>query len=80
MRDNYISDGQNVDALCGMSEDKIAAGYSRIEKDNDIDSDVEWEMSHGAFDEIQEMQDEFSDGEDRNYFFVYIFSLLSIFL
>ena len=42
MRDNYISDGQNVDALCGMSEDKIAAGYSRIEKDNDIDSDVEW--------------------------------------
>lgn len=66
MRDNYISDGQNVDALCGMSEDKIAAGYSRIEKDNDIDSDVEREMSHGAFDEIQEMQDEFSDGENRN--------------
>ena len=42
MRDNYISDGQNINVLCGMSEDKIAAGYSRIEKDNDIDSDVEW--------------------------------------
>ena len=59
--DDSISDGQNLNVLCDMSEDKIAAGYSRIENENDIDSDDEWEMSRGAFDAIQEMQDEFND-------------------
>ena len=43
-------------------EDEIASGYSRKENDDDVDSDEEeWEMSRGAFDAIQEIQDEFDD-------------------
>ena len=52
----------NLEALCHMSEDEIASGYSRKENDDDVDSDEEeWEMSRGAFDAIQEVQDEFDD-------------------
>ena len=51
---------------CDMSEHEIAAGYSRIEKENDIDSDDECEMSRGTFEAIQEMPDEFDDEKDRN--------------
>ena len=66
MLDNPRSDGQNLDASCDMSEDEIAAGYSRAENENDSDSDEEWELSRGAFDAIQEMQDEFDDEGEKN--------------
>ena len=61
MLDGSISDGQNLDALCHMSEDEIVSGYSRTENEDDIDSEDEWGMSREAFDGIQEMQDEFDD-------------------
>ena len=64
--DDSITDGQNLDVFCDMSEDEIATGYSRIENENDIDSDGEWEMSRGGFGAIQEMQDEFDGEEDKN--------------
>ena len=44
-----ISDGQNLHALCGMTKDKIAARYSRLENENDIDSDDEWKMSRAVW-------------------------------
>ena len=34
--DDSISDGKNLVALC---EDEFAAGYSRLENENDINSD-----------------------------------------
>ena len=49
-----------------MFEDEIAAEYSRIENENDIDSDDEWKMSRGTFDAVQEIQEEFDGKEDRN--------------
>jgi len=61
MLDGSISKGQNLNALCHMSEDEIASEYSQVENEDDIDSEDEWEMSRGAFDAIQEMQNEFDD-------------------
>ena len=61
MFDDSISDDQNLDSLCHISEDEITSGYSRMENEDDIDSEDEWEMSRGAFDVIQEMQDKFDD-------------------
>ena len=66
MLDDSKLDGRNVDALCAIPDDKIVTGYSRIEKENDIDSDDKWELSRGAYDAIQEMQDEFHGKRDRN--------------
>ena len=61
MLDGSVSSGHNLDALCLISEDELASGYSRKENENDVDSEDEWEMSRGAFDAIQEIQDEFDE-------------------
>ena len=66
MLDDSVSDGQNLNALYGMSKHEIAAGYSRIKNENDIDSDSEWKMSRRGFDAIQKMQDKFNDKEVRH--------------
>ena len=39
--DDSISDGQNLNALCGMTKDKIVARYSRLENGNDIDDEFD---------------------------------------
>ena len=39
MLGNSISYGKNLDSLCGMTEDEIAVGYSRIEKYSRLFSD-----------------------------------------
>ena len=39
--DDSISDSHNVDALCDIFKDEIAAGFSRIENENNIHSDDE---------------------------------------
>ena len=44
MIDDSIWDSHNVDALCDMFKDEIAAGFSRIENENNIHSDDEWKM------------------------------------
>ena len=59
MLDDPRSDGQNLDALCGISQEEISVTYLR--EQNEDDSDGEWEMGRGAFDAIREMQDEFDD-------------------
>ena len=61
MLDSSVSSGHNLDALCLISEDELASGYSRKENEDDVDSEDEWEMTRGAFDAIQEIQDEFDD-------------------
>ena len=55
--DDPRSDGQNLDALCDMSQEEISVAYLR--EQNEDDSDEEWEMGRGAFDAIREMQDDF---------------------
>ena len=40
-----------------MSQEEISVAYLR--EQNEDDSDGEWEMGRGAFDEIREMQDKF---------------------
>ena len=59
MLDDSTSDGQNLDALCGMSEEEISVAYLRERIEDD--SDGELEMSRGAFDAICEMQEGFDD-------------------
>ena len=59
MLDDPRSDDQNLDALCGMSQEEISVAYWR-EQDK-VDSDGEWEMVRGEFDAIREMQHEFDD-------------------
>ena len=59
MLDDPRSDGQSLDALCDMSQEEISVAYLR--EQNEDDSDGEWEMGHGAFDAICEIQDEFDD-------------------
>lgn len=58
MLQDPISDDQNLDGFYDMSKNQIAAGYSRIENENNFDYDNEWKVSRGTFDAIQEMQDE----------------------
>ena len=57
--DDPRSDGQNLDALCEMSQEEISVAYLR--EQNEDDSDGEWEMGRAAFDEIREMQDKFNN-------------------
>ena len=65
MLDNTAPDGHSLDTLCNMSEGEIASGYSRTEIEDDDDSDDEWELNRGAFDFIQEVQDDFDDDDDE---------------
>ena len=59
MLDYFRSDGQNLNALCGMSQEEISVAYLR--EQNEDDSDGECEMGRAAFDEIREMQDKFNN-------------------
>ena len=59
MLDDPRSDGQNLDALCGMSQKEISMAYWR--EQDEVNSDGEWEMGRGEFDAIREMQLEFDD-------------------
>ena len=59
MLDDPKSNGQNLDALCGTSQEEHSVAYLR--EQNEDDSDGKWEMSCGAFDGIREMQGEFDD-------------------
>ena len=59
MLDDPRSDGQNLDALCGMSQEEISMAYWR--EQDEVDSDGEWEMGRGEFNAIREMQHEFDD-------------------
>ena len=59
MLDDPRSDGQNLDALCGMSQEEISMAYLR--EQNEDDSDEKWNMGPGACDVILEMQDGFDN-------------------
>ena len=61
-----------------MSEDEFGAWYLQIRNENDIDSNDEWQISLGAFDAIQEIQDEFHDKEYRNWLFCIFFAVFKL--
>ena len=73
--DDPKSDGQNLDALYGISQEEISVVYLR--EQNEDDNDRECEMGHGAFDAICEIQDEFDDKyHEKHLLFHNLHSLL----
>ena len=75
MLDNSISDVLNLDSFYDMSKEGIAAGYSRIKNENDIDSYSEQEISSGSFEAIQEMQGMIDDIEKTEINFLVYFCI-----
>ena len=64
MLDDPRLDGQNLEALCDMSQEEISVAYLR--EQNEDDCDVEWGMSHGAFDAIVKCRTSLMTNKMRN--------------